>query len=75
MPLRRKIYFIVIVTTYFIAVLFALVATANAQEGTGSPVEHDTFEPGHHHTNLTSVQPWILDGKSWALWHRMFMTM
>jgi len=64
MSLKNKIYFVAIVIAYFVAVFFAFAAAANAQEATGGAVDRGILiGPGKHDANLTSVQPWIMDGK------------
>ena len=64
MTLRNKIYFIIIAGLYFVAALFVLVVAANAEEGTDTAVEQETIVgPRQHDTNLTSVEPWIIDGE------------
>jgi hypothetical protein len=64
MTLRKKIYFIMIATSYFVAMLFALVVAAHAEETTDTAVEQEIIiGPGEHYTKLTSVQPWIVDGE------------
>ena len=60
MPLKNKICSIVIAT---FVVLFALVVTTNAEEATNSNGEQDIIGPGKHGTDLTSVQPLIVDGE------------
>lgn len=51
MPLRNKIHFILIATAYFVAVFFALNATANAQEATDTVVAQEVvIGPGQHDT-------------------------
>ena len=62
MRLRNKIYFVAITTAYFVAVLFALVVAASAQQTSDRGVEQETaIGPGQHDTNLTFIQPWIVD--------------
>ena len=62
MRLRNKIYFILIATAYFIAVFFALVATAKAEVAVNDVQEQEIVGPGEHETNLTSLEPWLVDG-------------
>ena len=61
--MRNKIYFIMISAAYFVAVLFVLVAAANAAQGVNPPLEQQIAGPGPHETNLTSVAAWVLDGE------------
>ena len=64
MTLGKKIYFIIIAASYFVAVLFALVVVANAEEATNTAVEQGIIiGPAQHYTKLTSVQPLIVDGE------------
>ena len=64
MPLKNKIYFVAIVIAYFVAVFFVLAGAAKAQETADGAMDREILiGPGKHYTNLTSVQPWIIDGE------------
>ena len=63
MSMKNKIYFITIAAAYFLAVLFVLVAAANAAQGVTPPVAEEIAGPARHQTNITSVDWWVLDGE------------
>ena len=65
MSLRNKIYFIIIATSYFIAVLFVLGVAAKAEEAAAHAVEQEIVTgPGQHDVSLISSQPWLVEGES-----------
>ena len=60
MTLRNKILFIIIATSYFVAMFFALAVIVRAD--VANTVEQEiVIGPGQHHVNLRSVKPWIID--------------
>ena len=64
MSLRNKIYFIIIATSYFIAVLFVLGVAAKAEEAAAHAVEQEIVTgPGQHDVSLISSQPWLVEGE------------
>jgi uncharacterized protein YcfL len=64
MPLKNKFYFFVVAAAYFVAALFALVATADAEEAADAVGEQQlVVGPAQHATNLTSVEPWVINGE------------
>jgi len=64
MGIKNKFYFNVIAAAYFVAVLFVLVAPANAAQEMKSPVEEEIAGPGRYQTEITSLEPWLVDGKT-----------
>ena len=64
MSLRNKIYFIIIGTSYFIAVLFVLGVAAKAEEAADHAVEQEIVTgPEQHEMKLVSFDPWVVEGE------------
>ena len=63
MTIKNKVHFIMIATAYFVAVLFVLVAVANAEQVMNPPVQQQIAGPGRHKINVISVDSWVVDGE------------
>jgi len=64
MTLRKKIYFTVFATIYFVAVLLLLaVAAVHAANETGETANGSVSGPEQHDKSLISVAQWVIDGE------------